>query len=165
MTVSDTYCFLTQSICTLIFNLSGWPHIFLGSGTYKKYKVASTLFFSDFGPYFFCLYNLQFKREGIRLLLLFLNNKKSPDPSFCTLFFTPHISDSIFFQGHKPTHVFKSRICSGCRLTGRVSISKVSSETVESKSLTIYNIIRWFAGPMGQTTRRPSVWRYKFFFS
>ena len=29
---------------------------------------------------------------------------------------------------------------------------------------TIYNIIRWFAGLMGQTTRWPSVWRSKYFF-
>ena len=29
----------------------------------------------------------------------------------------------------------------------------------------IYNIIRWFAGPMGQTNRRPSVWCSKYFFS
>ena len=28
----------------------------------------------------------------------------------------------------------------------------------------IYNIIRWFAGPMGQTTSRTSVWRLKYFF-
>ena len=30
---------------------------------------------------------------------------------------------------------------------------------------TICNIIRWFAGPMGQITRRPSVWLSKHFFS
>ena len=29
---------------------------------------------------------------------------------------------------------------------------------------TIYNMIRWFAGPMWQTIRRPSVWRSKYFF-
>ena len=29
---------------------------------------------------------------------------------------------------------------------------------------TICNIIRWFAGPMGQITRRPSVWLSKHFF-
>ena len=28
----------------------------------------------------------------------------------------------------------------------------------------IYNIIRWFAGPMGQTTRQPSVWCSKYYF-
>ena len=28
----------------------------------------------------------------------------------------------------------------------------------------ILNIIRWDAGPMGQKTRRPSVWRSKYFF-
>ena len=33
-----------------------------------------------------------------------------------------------------------------------------------SWNLTIYNIIPWFAGPMGQTTRPPSVWPSKYFF-
>ena len=42
------------------------------------------------------------KREETRLPLLFLNNN---DPFFCNLFWT-----SYFFQGHKPTHVFKTRI-------------------------------------------------------
>ena len=42
-----------------------------------------------------------------RLPLLLLNNN---DPGFCTLLFAPHILDLIFFQGHKPTHVFKLRI-------------------------------------------------------
>ena len=32
------------------------------------------------------------------------------------------------------------------------------------KNLSIYNIIRWFAGPMGQTTRWPSVWCSKYYF-
>ena len=54
---------------------------------------------------------------------------------------------------------------------GRVSTIKPTKEkriggTVDSptKNPTIYNIIRWFAGPMGQTTRRPSVWYSKYFF-
>ena len=34
----------------------------------------------------------------------------------------------------------------------------------QNKNPTIYNIMRWFAGPMGQTTRQPSVWRSKYFF-
>ena len=29
---------------------------------------------------------------------------------FCTLLFASHIFVLIFFQGHKPTHVFKTRI-------------------------------------------------------
>jgi hypothetical protein len=33
-----------------------------------------------------------------------------------------------------------------------------------TRNPTIYNIICWFAGPMGQTTPRPSVWRSKYFF-
>ena len=28
----------------------------------------------------------------------------------------------------------------------------------------IYNIIRWFAGPMGQTTHQPSIWCSKYYF-
>ena len=35
--------------------------------------------------------------------------------------------------------------------------------SVGSKNPTIYNIIRWFAGPMGQTTRRPSIWCSKYY--
>jgi hypothetical protein len=42
------------------------------------------------------------KRQG----LLFLNNN---DPVFCTLLFATHILNP-FFQSHKPTHVFKTRI-------------------------------------------------------
>ena len=36
----------------------------------------------------------------------FLNNN---DPVFCILLFSIHILD-LFFQDHKPTHVFKTRI-------------------------------------------------------
>ena len=35
--------------------------------------------------------------------------------------------------------------------------------TYLTRNPTIYNIIRWFAGPMGQTTRQPSVWSIYFF--
>ena len=47
------------------------------------------------------------KREETRLPLLFLNNN---DPVFCNLLFSGPYLDLIFFQGHKPTHVFKTRI-------------------------------------------------------
>ena len=47
------------------------------------------------------------KREEAAWSFLFLNNN---DPVFCTLIFAPHILDPIFFQGHKPTHVIKTRI-------------------------------------------------------
>ena len=33
-----------------------------------------------------------------------------------------------------------------------------------TKNPSIYNLIRWFAGPMGQTTHWPSVWCYKYYF-
>ena len=32
------------------------------------------------------------------------------------------------------------------------------------RNLSIYKVIRWLAGPMGQTTRRPSVWCSKYYF-
>ena len=38
--------------------------------------------------------------------LLFLNDN---DPVFCTLHLASHILELISFQGHKPTHVFKTR--------------------------------------------------------
>ena len=41
--------------------------------------------------------------QGLAASILFLT-KKSPDPIFL-----PHILDLIFFQGHKPTHAFKSK--------------------------------------------------------
>ena len=47
------------------------------------------------------------KREKADWPLLFLDNN---DPIFCTLLFATRILDLIFFQGHKPTHVFKTRI-------------------------------------------------------
>ena len=34
---------------------------------------------------------------------------------------------------------------------------------ISYKNPSIYNIIRWFAGPMGQTTRRSSVWCSKYY--
>ena len=40
-------------------------------------------------------------------LLFFLNNN---DPVFCTLFFSCSYFGPGFFQGHKTTHVFKTRI-------------------------------------------------------
>ena len=46
------------------------------------------------------------KREESAWPLLFLNKN---NPVFCTLLFATHILD-LFLQGHKPTHVFKTRI-------------------------------------------------------
>ena len=37
-------------------------------------------------------------------------------------------------------------------------------ESMLTINLSIYNIIRWFAGPMEQTTCRPSVWYSKYYF-
>ena len=47
------------------------------------------------------------KREEVRLPLLFLNKN---DPVFFTLLFSGPYFGPDFFQGRKPTHVFKTRI-------------------------------------------------------
>ena len=46
------------------------------------------------------------KREEAAWPFLFLINK---DPVFCTLLFSGPYFAPDFFQGHKPTHVFKTR--------------------------------------------------------
>ena len=46
------------------------------------------------------------KKRRKQAALLFLTNN---DPVFCTLLFATHILNP-FFQSHKPTHVFKTRI-------------------------------------------------------
>ena len=47
------------------------------------------------------------KREEAGWSLFFLNNN---DPVFCTLLFSGPYFGPDFFQGYKPTHVFKTRI-------------------------------------------------------
>ena len=47
------------------------------------------------------------KREEARLPILFLNNN---DPVFCNLLFSGPYFRPDFFQGHKPTHLFKTGI-------------------------------------------------------
>ena len=47
------------------------------------------------------------KREEAAWPLLFLNNN---EPAFFTLLFSGPYFGPDFFQGHKPTHVFKTRI-------------------------------------------------------
>ena len=69
-----------QSICTHYSSLSGQPDIFLGFGTLKKRRPG-------------CLFSF-----WITMILF-----------FCTLLFATHFLD-LFFQGHKPTNVFKTRI-------------------------------------------------------
>ena len=46
------------------------------------------------------------KREEARLSLQHLSNN---DPVFCTMLFATNILD-LYFQAHKPIHVFKTRI-------------------------------------------------------
>ena len=43
-------------------------------------------------------------------------------------------------------------------------LSQLRPLTVLTKKLSIYNIIWWFAGLMGQMTRWPSVWCFKYYF-
>ena len=76
---------------------------------FRKYNVASTLFFQGL-DHIFSAYNFQFKRKEARLPLLILNNKKK----ILTLLFAPYflhpIFWTLFFTGRKPTHVFKTRM-------------------------------------------------------
>ena len=58
------------------------------------------------------------KREEAAWPLLFLNNY---DPVFFTLLFSGPYFGPDFFQGQKPTHVFKNKN-NGCRLSGPVSV-------------------------------------------
>ena len=67
---------------------------------YRKYKVASTLFFQVL-DHIFSACNLQFKREKTMPPLLFLKNKKKSwpyffQPVFCTPYFVPYFSGSQF---------------------------------------------------------------------
>ena len=39
----------------------------------------------------------------------------------------------------------------------------LDSVSTKSKNPTIYNIIRWFAGLLGQMTRRPNIWWFFFY--
>ena len=66
------------------------------------------------------LLHCYFKIQEATGPLLFLNNN---DPAFCILLFATHILD-LFFQGHKPTHVFQNKN-SGSRLTGRLGVKVI----------------------------------------
>ena len=69
------------------------------------------------------------KKQGLDFFLLSkkrrgsLNNKKSPDPAFCTLFFAPHIWDHIFLklQTLQKYQVDLINQISGCRLIGLIA--------------------------------------------
>ena len=58
-------------------------------------------------------------REEARLPLLILNNN---DPVFCTLLFAPYILDPILLKVPDPKQISgrPDKLCSGCRLTGRL---------------------------------------------
>ena len=49
------------------------------------------------------------------------------------------------------------------RVVGRFKNLRAGGQVV-MWNLSIYNIISWFAGPMGQTTRWPSLWCTKYYF-
>ena len=94
---------IAQSICTHYSSLSSRPDIFLGCGTLKNQ-----------------VQNMGLKKQGAKNRAIVIQNpKRQPDLfSFwttMTLFFLhPAFSGPYFgpdfFQGHKPTHVFKTRI-------------------------------------------------------
>ena len=118
---------IAQSICTHYSNLSGRPDIFLGSGTLKK---VQNMGFKKLGAKNQG-HSCYSKREEVALLLLFLNNK---DPVFCTLLFATHILD-LFLQGHKPTHLFKTRIVGADYLGKRVIKLRIPWKTAWFLSL------------------------------
>ena len=90
-----------QSICTYYSSVSGRPDIFLGYGTLKKnqnmgcknrvQKTRAIVIQKEKRPC--CLFSFWIKITHLFCSLL-----------FCNPFFGP------FFQGQKPTHVFKTRI-------------------------------------------------------
>ena len=101
-----------------------YPDIWFIRLTWYFFRVwnfkESTLFFQIL-DHICSACNLQFKREEVRLPLLFLNNKKKIltlffHLVFCTPYFEPYL-----FQGRKPTHVFTSRIVSADWLDKGVS--------------------------------------------
>ena len=68
-------------------------------------------------------------------------------------------------HGHKSTDGLNVEEEILVKTTLLVSVtSVVELDLTIFKNPTIYNIICWFAGPMGQTTRRPSIiFFHKFF--
>ena len=93
---------IAESICTYCSNLSGRPDIFLGSETFKK---PGTLLFA--------------KSRVQKNRVIVIQKEKRPGCLFsfeitmalvfCTLLFSKSRVPN-FFQGHKPTLVFKTRI-------------------------------------------------------
>ena len=82
---------------------------------------------------------------------------------------------SVGFGGFYPVEKAKNQLKSGhkCNLTkigfrwlqsGRAFFAEPFSSAFKSKNPTIYNIIRWFAGSLGEMTDRPSVWCSKHYF-
>ena len=93
---------IAESICTQYSNLSGRPDIFLGSGTFKK---LGTLLFA------------KSRVQKNRVIVIQRENRPGCLFSFwitmTLVFYTLLFSKSWvpdFFQGHKPTLVFKTRI-------------------------------------------------------
>ena len=96
---------VNQSICTMIFNLSGQPDIFLGSETLINIRLHRPNSFSRSGPYFFYL---QFANKLFRNLRTAIElsvgerkasrkNNALPTHLLCTL----HISYSDLFKVYR----------------------------------------------------------------
>ena len=107
-----------QSICTNYSSLSGRPDIFLGSGTGKKSGPKKS--------------RVQKKR------VIVIQKEKKPDCLFSfwittTRFFSTRLFlDLIFFQGHKPTHVFKTRIVGADWLGEWVKLNKICKKNIQN---------------------------------
>ena len=97
-------------------------------------KALNTLFFQGLDNIFSAC-NLWFKRE---IQALFLH------PLFCTTYFGPY-----FFQGRKPTHVFKTRIVGADWLVGQldavIKCLQGSAVEVQGKSLHHEKLYFWYA--------------------
>ena len=87
------------------FKLTWW---FFWVWNFKKYKVASTLFFQGL-DHIFSACNLQSEREEARLPLLFVNNKKMSWPCFLQVYLicTVHLP-VVNCNGNDSEHCFDS---------------------------------------------------------
>ena len=101
----------TQSICTLIFNLSGWSDIFLGSGTLKKLGPKCWVQKAGCKKQGHC-YSKE-KRPGC-LLSFWITMTVFFAPCFLHLIFCTQ-----FFSGCQTDPCFQNEN-SGCRLTGLI---------------------------------------------
>ena len=123
-----------SNLCFNLYIRSTW-YIFR-VWNFNKYKVTSTLFL--FRVFLLAICNLKEKRLGCLFSLW------RPDPIFCTPYFGPY-----FFQGRKPTHVFKTRIVGADWLVGQldavIKCLQGSAVEVQGKSLHHEKLYFWYA--------------------